>query len=134
MIDPWEAAILFLLSRSELNMLNGQIGRIYDGQWQRGTPSLAFVMDDSSPDEAPVHVMRFESRCYANDVASAMDTWMALMTISRTISRVPVAVTGGTCLIYDFEKMSGPSRIPDQDLNLEMITGFWNINISEVTA
>ena len=136
MIDPLEAVIKFLRDRPELPNLNDQVSRTvrYGNGWIRNTPGLVIVMDGGQGDEySPVHQLRIESRCYGNATES-MDTWLALRQIGRDANRELVETEQGKCLVYEFLQSSGPSRIWDPDVQMEMLTGFWSVTISEVNA
>jgi hypothetical protein len=135
MIDPWEAFIQFLLSRPELAALDRQIGRSYDRAWQSSTPALVVALDNGTPsDYAPVHQIRFETRCFSSNVEETMNTWLALITISRDTNRNPILTSAGTGLVYSMLQASGPSNQYDQDLALHEMSGFWDVTISEVIA
>jgi len=139
MIDPLEAAVKFLLGRAELSSLGNRISskHRYGEQWTTADPaqaSLVIVLDDSDPDlYVQKHDIRLEVSSYAGDDATAMDTWMTLVGLSRTVERTVVATSKGNALVYSFKPESGPSYLPDKELDmLKRVMSFWRIQVSEV--
>lgn len=136
MIDPLDAAIKFLLGRAELSGLNNRIAskHKYGEVWETDKASLVAVLDDSNPNlYVPMHDVRLEVSCYAADDQTAMDTWMILTGLSRNVERTVVAVSNGNALVYSFKPESGPSYVPDKDLEMmKRVLSFWRIQVSEV--
>lgn len=138
MIDPLEAAIQFLLSREELSSLNGRISgkHRYGETWSTDQASLVAVLDDSDPNWfVQVHDVRLEILCMAADDTTAMNTWLALLAISRHAGRVAVRTSNGDALVYSFLPESGPSYAPDEELDmLKRVVSFWRVRVSEVSV
>lgn len=136
MIDPLEAAIQFLLSRSELDGLNSRIANKhkYGEAWSLDQASLLVVLDDSDPDHyVPVQHVRLEVSSFAATDAQAMDNWMLLIGLSRNVERTKVTTSQGGALVYSFLPESGPSYLPDKDLDmLKRVLSFWRISVSEI--
>jgi hypothetical protein len=138
MIDPLEAAVKFLLAQNQLSSLDNRIAskHRYGEEWTADQASLVVVLDDSSPDlYVQKHDVRLEVSSYAADDATAMDTWMALIEISRNVERVVITTSNGNALVYSFKPESGPSYLPDKDLEtMKRIMSFWRIQVSEVAV
>lgn len=136
MIDPLEAAIKFLLGRSELAGLSSRIAskHKYGEEWTIAQAGLVVILDDSDPDwYVQKQDVRLEMQSYAATDATAMDTWMSLVSIARSASRVVVTTSQGNALVYSFLAESGPSYLPDQDLDMmKRVLSFWRIQVSEV--
>lgn len=136
MIDPLEAAIKFLLSRTELTDINNRIAskHKYGEEWTTEQSSLIVILDDSEPNwYVQVHDVRLEVQSYAADDATAMDTWMALVALSRDAARELVSTSKGDALVYSFLPESGPSYLPDKDLDMmKRVLSFWRIQVCEV--
>ena len=137
MIDPLEAAIKFLLGRSELAGLGQRIAskHKYPSEWTTEQASLVVILDDSDPNwYVQMHNVRLEVWCLAADDGTAMDTWMTLVGLSRNVERTAVATTKGTALVYAFLPESGPSYlpVPDNELtSMKRVLSFWRIQVSE---
>jgi hypothetical protein len=135
MIDPLEAAIKFLLGCSELASLDGRIAskHKYGEEWNSSQASLVVILDDSNPNlYVQMHEVRLEVWSLAHDDATAMDTWMTLVGLSRTVERTAVVTSQGDALVYSFIPESGPSYLPDKDLDmLKRVLSFWKIQVSE---
>jgi len=138
MIDPLEAAIQFLLGRSELVDLEGRIAskHKYGEEWQTSQSSIVVVLDDSNPNwYVQMHDIRLEVWCLAADDEAAMDLWMILQGLSRTKEREPVVTSKGTALVYAFKPESGPSYLPDPELTMvKRVLSFWRIQVAEVAV
>jgi hypothetical protein len=137
MIDPLEAAIKFLLSRSELASLGGRIAskHKYGEEWMTTQSSLVVILDDSDPNwYVQMQDARLEVWSLAADDATAMGLWMTLVGLSRNVERSAVVTSQGTALVYAFLPESGPSYLPDKDLDMmKRILSFWRIQVSEVS-
>jgi hypothetical protein len=135
MIDPLEAAIKFLTARTELSGLSGRIAskHKYGEEWTTAQSSLVVILDDSNPNlYVQMHDVRLEVWSLAPTDAAAMDIWMALVGISRANERVVVVTSGGDALVYSFTPESGPSYLPDKELDMmKRILSFWRIQVSE---
>jgi hypothetical protein len=135
MIDPLEAAIQFLLMRSELAGLNSRIAakHKYGEDWTTDQAGLVIILDDSEPNwYVPKQDVRLEVQSFAATDAAAMDTWMRMIEISRECNRVPVLTSQGDALVYSFLPESGPSYLPDPELTmLKRVVSFWRIQVSE---
>lgn len=137
MIDPLEAAVKFLLARSELSGLNSRIANKhkYGEEWTPDQSSIIVILDDSDPDHyVPKHNTRLEVWCLAETDAVAIDLWMKLVTISRGVERKVVTTSLGDALVYSFLPESGPSYSPDQELaklKIVRVLSFWNIQVNE---
>ena len=134
MIDPLEAAIQFLLARTELSALSSRIAdrHQYDNGWTQGQSGIVVIQDGGIPDiYVDVHNVRLEIQCYASSRASASDLDLSLLTISRTYAREAVSTDNGTALVHTFLPDSGASFIPDRDLNMERVLRFWRVQVSE---
>lgn len=137
MIDPLEAAIKFLLSRSELASLNRRIApkHRYGEEWTTDQASLIVILDDSDPDHyVRKQDVRLEVWSLAETDAEAMNTWMTLVGLSRSVARTEVITSLGTALVYSFLPESGPSYLPMPEKELQMIKrvlSFWKIQVSE---
>ena len=135
MIDPLEAAIKVLMRRAELSALAGRIANKhrYNDAWTTAQAGLVVVLDDSDPDwYVPKLSVRLEMQCFGADDAAAMDTWMRLVEISRTLSREAVLTSQGEALVYSFLPESGPSYLPDPELTmLSRVLSFWRVQVSE---
>lgn len=138
MIDPLEAAIQFLLSRSELASLNRRISlrHKYGEEWTTDQASLVVRLDDSDPDHyVQWQTVRLEVWCLADNDAEAMRLWMTLMGLSRSVERVAVTTSQGDALVYSFLPESGPSYLPDPELDMmRRVLSFWQIQVSEVNV
>ncbi len=140
MIDPLEAAIKFLLARSELSGLSSRIANKhkYGEEWTTAQSSMVVILDDSDPNHyVPVHDTRLEIWCLAETDVAAMDLWMTLVGISRTRERVTVVTSQGTALVYSFLPESGPSYLPMPETELEMIKrvlSFWRVQVAETAV
>lgn len=138
MIDPLEAAIQFLLGRSELASLDSRIAskHKYGEEWNSSQASLVVILDDSNPNlYVQMHEVRLEVWCLAATDAAAMDLWLSLTGISRTVERVPVVTSQGNALVFSFKPESGPSYLPDKDLDMmKRILSFWKIQVAEVAV
>lgn len=138
MIDPLEAAIKFLLERAELADLNRRIAskHRYGEDWTTVQSSLVVILDDSDPNHyVPIQDVRLEVQSYAADDATAMDTWLKLVEISRACNRVAVLTSKGDALVYSFLQESGPSYLPDKDLDkLKRIISFWRVQVGEASV
>lgn len=138
MIDPLEAAIQFLLSRSELAGLDSRIAskHKYGEEWTTEQSSLVVILDDSDPNwYVQVHDVRLEVWSLAANDAAAMDLWMTLVSLSRNVARVAVTTSQGDALVYSFLPESGPSYLPDKDLDMmKRVLSFWRIQVSEVAV
>lgn len=138
MIDPLEAAIKFLLARSELSGLSSRIAskHKYGEEWTTAQTSLVVVLDDSDPNHyVAVHDVRLELSCLAATDEAAMNLWMTLVGLSREKERVTVTTSLGNALVYSFLPESGPSYIPmpeDELRMLKRVLSFWRIQVSEV--
>ena len=137
MIDPLEAAVKFLLGRSELSGLSSRIANKhkYGEEWTTDQSSIVVILDDSDPDHyVPKQDVRLEVWCLAGTDAAAMDLWMTLVAISRANERVVVTTSQGTALVYSFLPESGPSYLPMPEPELEMIRrvlSFWRVQVAE---
>jgi hypothetical protein len=135
MIDPLEAAIQFLLSRDELSSLENRIAskHKYGEEWTTDQASLVVILDDSEPNwYVQMQDVRLEVWCLAQDDATAMDIWMTLVALSRDVSRVAITTSQGDALVYSFLPESGPSYLPDPELNMvKRMLSFWRIQVSE---
>jgi hypothetical protein len=138
MIDPLEAAIKFLMGRSELASLSGRIAskHKYGEEWTTAQSSLVVILDDSDPNlYVQMHEVRLEVWCLAANDAAAMDLWMTLVGLSRTVERAVVATSQGNALVYSFKPESGPSYLPDKELDMvKRVLSFWKIQVSEGTV
>jgi hypothetical protein len=138
MIDPLEAAIQFLLGRSELVDLESRIAskHKYGEEWLTNQTALVVILDDSNPNwYVQMHDVRLEVWCMAADDDAAMDLWQILVGLSRTKERIPVVTSKGNALVYSFVPESGPSYLPDEELNMvKRILSFWKIQVSEVAV
>ncbi len=138
MIDPLEAAIKFLLKRAELASLGGRIAskHKYGEEWTTDQASLVLILDDSNPDwYVQKQDVRLEVWSFAQDDATAMDTWMTLVGLSRNKERVETVTSKGTALVYSFLPESGPSYLPDPELTMmKRVLSFWRIQVSEVAV
>ena len=137
MIDPLEAAIKFLLDRSELSSLNRRIApkHKYGEEWKVDQSSLIVILDDSDPDHyVPKQNVRLEVWSLAETDTEAMNIWMTLVGLSRNKERIEVTTSQGTALVYSFLPESGPSYLPMPEKELQMIKrvlSFWKIQVSE---
>lgn len=135
MIDPLEAAIKFLTARTELSGLGGRIAskHKYGEEWATSQSSLVVILDDSNPNlYVQMHDVRLEVWCLASTDSAAMDIWMSLQTIFRTKERLVVSTSGGDALVYSFVPESGPSYLPDKELDvMKRVLSFWRIQVSE---
>jgi len=134
MIDPLEAAIQFLLGRTELSGLEGRIAakHKYGEEWTADQAGMAVILDDSNPNwYVQVQDVRLEVWSLAADDETAMDGWMALMEVSRAMSRTSVPTSQGNALVYAFLPESGPSYLPAEDLEMKRVLSFWHIQVSE---
>lgn len=135
MIDPLEAAIKFLLGRAELAGLSSRIANKhkYGETWTTGQASLVVILDDSEPNHyVPKHDVRLEVWSLAADDATAMDNWMVLLGLSRNVERTVVTTSKGDALVYSFLPESGPSYLPDEELDMmKRVLSFWRIQVSE---
>ena len=138
MIDPLEAAIQFLLSRAELSGLGSRIAakHKYGEEWTTDQSSLVVILDDSEPNwYVQVQDVRLEVWSLAADDSAAIDIWMALVAISRTVGRSVVATSQGNALVYSFLPESGPSYVPEKELTqLKRVVSFWKIQVGEVAV
>ena len=138
MIDPLEAAIKFLLARPELAGLASRIAskHKYGEEWATDQSSLVVILDDSQPNwYVPIQDLRLEVWCLAAQDADAIDTWMALVSISRSVGRTVAVTSQGKALVYSFLAESGPSYLPEKELDpLKRIVSFWRIQIGEVAV
>jgi hypothetical protein len=138
MIDPLEAAIKFLLGRTELSSLSGRIAskHKYGEEWTDAQSSLVVILDDSDPNwYVQMQDVRLEVWCLAENDAAAMDTWMALVGLSRTVARTAVVTSNGNALVYSFLPESGPSYLPDKELGMmKRVLSFWKIQVCEVAV
>lgn len=136
MIDPLEAAIKFLLSRTELAGLSSRIANKhkYGESWTTGQASLVVILDDSTPDHyVPRQDVRLEVWSLAATDAIAMDNWMILLGLSRTVERSVVTTSNGNALVYSFLPESGPSYLPYDELDMmKRVLSFWRIQVSEL--
>jgi len=105
----------------------------YGEDWSTAQSSLIVILDDSEPNwDLQVHDVRLEVQSYAADDATAMDTWMALVALSRDATRELVTTSKGDALVYSFLPESGPSYFPDKDLDMmKRILSFWRIQVYE---
>lgn len=135
MIDPLEAGIQFFLGRSELSTLSGRIASKYKygEEWTTSQASLIVILDDSDPNwYVQKHDIRLELWCLGATDAAAMDVWLDLMTISRNAGRIVVSTSQGNALVYSFLAESGPSYLPDKDLDMmKRVLSFWRLQVSE---
>lgn len=137
MIDPLEAAIKFLLGRSELSSLNRRIAakHKYGEDWTLDQSSLVVILDDSDPDwYVQKQNIRLEVWSLAETDADAMNIWMTLVGLSRNVERTEVSTSLGTALVYSFLPESGPSYLPMPEKELQMVKrvlSFWKIQVSE---
>lgn len=135
MIDPFEAGIQFLLGCSELSALSGRIAskHKYGEEWTTSQASLIVILDDSDPNwYVRKQDIRLELWCLGDTDAAAMDVWLDLMAISRDAGRVVVTTSQGNALVYSFLPESGPSYLPDKDLDMmKRILSFWRLQVSE---
>lgn len=139
MIDPVEAAIKFLLGRSELASLAGRIAikHKYGEEWTTDQASLVVMLDDSTPNHyVQVQDLRLEIWSLAADDPTAMDLWMTLVGLSRNVERSVVTTSKGAALVYSFLPESGPSYLPDKvDLvMMKRVISFWRIQVSEAVV
>jgi hypothetical protein len=64
-----------------------------------------------------------------------LDLWAALVAISRTKERTPVVTSKGIALVYSFTPESGPSYLPDKELDMvRRVLSFWKIQVAEVAV
>lgn len=135
MIDALEAAIRFLMGRSELAGLDGRIAskHKYGEAWTPDQTGLVVILDDSDPDwYVRKQDVRLEVWSLAPDDATAMDTWMRMKEISRNCNREAVITSQGDALVYSFLPESGPSYLPDEELStMKRVISFWRIQVSE---
>lgn len=139
MIDPLEAAIKFLRTRTELNALGDRIADRHqyglEGGWTQGDSSIVVILDGGTPDwYVEKHDIRLEVQCYARERADASDMDLSLLAISRAYERVTVTTSKGNALVYSFLPDSGPSILPDVDVDMERVLRFWRIQVSEGTV
>lgn len=140
MIDPLEAAIKFLLARSELSGLSNRIAskHKYGEEWTIAQSSLIVILDDSDPNHyLQVHDTRLEVWCLAQTDEAAMNIWMTLVGLSRNKERIAVTTSQGDALVYSFLPESGPSYLPMPEEELRMIKrvlSFWRVQVSEVSV
>lgn len=138
MIDPLEAGIQFFLGRSELSALSGRIASKYKygEEWTTSQASLIVILDDSDPNwYVQKHDIRLELWCLGATDAAAMDVWLDLMTISRNAGRIVVPTSQGNALVYSFLPESGPSYLPDKDLDMmKRVLSFWRLQVSEASV
>jgi hypothetical protein len=137
MIDPLEAAIKFLLGRAELSGLSSRIAskHKYGEEWTVDQAALVVILDDSDPNwYVQKQDVRLEVWSLAETDAAAMDLWMTLVSLSRSVVRVKVSTSQGNALVYSFLPESGPSYLPMPETELNMIKrvlSFWRIQVSE---
>jgi len=138
MIDPLEAAIQFLLSRTELAGLENRIAskHKYGEEWNSSQASLVVILDDSNPNlYVQMHEVRLEVWCLAATDAAAMELWLTLTGLSRTVERVPVVTSQGNALVFSFKPESGPSYLPEKELEMmKRVLSFWRIMVAEVAV
>lgn len=140
MIDPLETAIKFLLGRAELSALSNRIANKhkYGEEWTLAQSSILVVLDDSDPDwYVQKHDVRLEVSCLAETDTAAMDLWMTLLTLSRSVERTEVETSLGDALLYSFFPESGPSYLPmpeDELRDLKRVLSFWRVQVSEVAV
>lgn len=138
MIDPLEAAIQFLLGCSELVDLESRIAskHKYGEEWLAFQSSLVVILDDSNPNlYAQMQDVRLEIWCLAADDEAAMDLWQILVGLSRSKERTPVATSKGNALVYSFTPESGPSYLPDKELEtMKRVLSFWRVQVGEVAV
>jgi hypothetical protein len=135
MIDPLEAAIKLLLGRAELAALSQRIANKhrYGEVWTTDQASIIVILDDSTPDwYVQKQSVRLEVWCLAATDAAAMDLWSTLQQLSRAVVRETVETSQGDALVYSFLPESGPSYLPDPELNMmKRVLSFWTIHVSE---
>ena len=138
MIDPLEAAIQFLLGRTELVDLEERIApkHKYGEEWLVNQTALVVILDDSNPNlYVQMHEARLEVWCLAATDEDAMDLWASLVSISRTKERTPVVTSKGIALVYSFTPESGPSYLPDKELDMvRRVLSFWKIQVAEAAV
>lgn len=138
MIDPLEAALKFLSGRSELSTLGGRIAskHKYGEEWTTDKSSLVVILDDSQPNwYVPIQDLQLEIWCLAAEDAAAIDIWMALVSISRSVGRIVVVTSQGNALVYSFLAESGPSYLPDPEISMmKRVVSFWRIQVGEVAV
>ena len=138
MIDPLEAAIQFLLGCNELSGLSSRIANKhkYGETWTPAQASLIVILDDSDPNwDIQMQDVRLEVWCMAPNDAAAMDTWMILQGLARTTDRVIATTSQGDALVYSFLPESGPSYLPDEELNMmSRVLSFWRIQVCELAV
>jgi hypothetical protein len=137
MIDPLAVLIRFLKADTTLNnMLSGRISEKhrYGISWAKGEPSLVVRADGGRPDlYSEIQDGRYELRFYAASPAEAMETWKQVVTLTRGITRSPVAITGDTGLLYLFVPDSGPSLLVDPDLGMDFVLCFFRAMVAEAS-
>lgn len=138
MIDPLEAAIQFLLGRSELVDLESRIAskHKYGEEWLASQSSIVVILDDSNPNlYVQMQDIRLEVWCLAADDEAAMDLWQILVGLSRTKERTRVVTSKGNALVFSFVPESGPSYLPDKELEtMKRVLSFWRIMVGEVAV
>lgn len=133
-IDPLEAAINFLRTRTELNALGDRIAdrQQYGSGWTQGESAIVVIQDGGTPDwYVEKHDVRLEVQCYADERADAADLDLSLLAISRSYARVTVTTGKGSALVYSFLPDSGMSYLPDTDVHMERVLRFWRVQVSE---
>lgn len=135
MIDPHEAVIRFLSNDAELKAIvetRVAAKHRYGVGWAVGAAGLMVRLDGGPANVyVPMQALRYEVRCYAASPVEAMRTWKRLVAVSRETSRVRVAVSDGTALIYRFLQASGPSQLYDDDVKMDCVLCFFEAAVAE---
>jgi len=135
-IDPLEAVFVALKADAGLRALVGD--RIagkhhYATAWSRTQAGLVVAPSGGTPNlYLPLQTLRLRCEAYAPSQPEAMAVWRALIAFSRAKERFSVPLASGQkAFIYAFLQDSGPSFLWDDEVNMDVVAGFFQCTISE---
>ncbi|PKN98005.1 MAG: hypothetical protein CVU42_13865 [Chloroflexi bacterium HGW-Chloroflexi-4] len=102
------------------------------GVWKPGSRSIVIRQDGGDPNlYIEAQTIRIEVRFFASSDYLALELANELYELTKSIERVEQLVNGGTALIYSLLPTSGQSQLFDQDLKMDFVLQFYNVQVSE---
>lgn len=133
-VNPIEALVAYLKTQMPGVKIDTQ--HRYGHDWDPLADSaLVLVPSGGVPDrDAPLQNLVVDVWCYAPSQYAATELWRDFVTVARATDREPVAVTGGTALVYAIVQEGGPHLLYDSTVGMDVCYSIIVARIGECAA